>query len=136
MQATDAAEKVGWRLTTAIRDAVRVTLAPGGREPDPEDVRKVADSLGAERAYWGTLAIPFERFLDDLARRGSEAADSGFFAEVSAAARDCLRSATDALGTGAAKLRGAAVAENHLAFGLKDILQPPAAGVANTGGIP
>lgn len=133
-QGTGLAEQVGLRLTFAIRDAVRVVLAPGGRDPDPEDVRRVTESLGAERSYWASLEVPFERLLEDLAETEIGRALDAFFGHVRCAARDTLRLATGALGTGAAKLHGAAVAERHLSKALRDIL--PAAGVVRQSGGP
>lgn len=126
-RATQSAEEVGRSLTYAIRAAVEKVLSPGQRDPDREEVRRIADSLGAERTYWAALATPFERFLDELARGEIDPVLAGFERHVRHAAKESLRFATDALGDGAAKLQGAAVAERRLAVSLREILSAPAA---------
>lgn len=133
-QATGLAEEVGMRLASAIRDAAKIALAPGGRKPDEEDVRKLAQSVGAERSYWAALAVPFDQFLDELALTDPDSALTGFWRHVSGAARESLRLATDALGAGAAKLHGAAVAERGLAIALQKVMPRDGSAPARTGG--
>ncbi len=135
-QATHAVDDIGRQLTYAVRDAVRRTLAPGDRDPDKEEVSRIAYSLGAERRYWATLATPFATFLDELGRDDIEVAFERFARHIRAAARDCLRLATDALGVGAAKLQGAAIAERHLHASLNEILPVRAATHGSPGGPP
>jgi CRISPR system Cascade subunit CasA len=133
-RATRLAEEVGMRLTSAIRDAARIALAPdGGHKPDEEDVRKLAQSVGAASAYWASLAVPFAQFLDDLAQTDGPSL-ALFWQHVSCAARESLRRATDALGAGAANLHGAAVAERGLAAALRDAIPRDAFAQVQRGG--
>jgi CRISPR system Cascade subunit CasA len=121
-QATSALDAVARRLTYATRDAIELALAPGGRKPDKEDVRRVADAVGIERVFWGRMAAPFEVFLDELAREPVDVAFERLASKVRREARDCLRVSTDALGRGSANLHGAAIAERRLNAGLHELL--------------
>ena len=111
---------------------VRRTLAPGDRDPDPEEV-------GASPTAWGRAQVlgdtrgAFETFLDELGATNRGAFD-GFAGHIRAAARDSLRLATDALGVGAAKLQGAAIAERHLHASLNEILPVRCGSDASPGG--
>ena len=46
--------------------ATRMLAADSGRKPKAEDVRSLADHLGAGRAYWSQLEGPFKRLLVEL----------------------------------------------------------------------
>jgi hypothetical protein len=120
--ATGAAEAVRRELTAAIRQAVRAALAPGGREPDAEDVSKTVDALGGERTYWASLATPFEVFLTELAELEIEQVRAAFERILRGEAERALRLAVEALGDSAAKLKGRALAERRLSASLSTLL--------------
>lgn len=65
------AESVGSGLREVGKIFSRVSL---GKNPAPEDVSRLTESLGAMPAYWSALEIPFKSWLADLAREGSELA--------------------------------------------------------------
>jgi CRISPR system Cascade subunit CasA len=127
-EAMSLAEDVALRVVFAVRSAVEETLAPGGRTPDPADVRRVADSLGVERTYWGALGRVFPAFLDDLARDVAGAVPR-FERAIRGAAEEAARRAVASLGTGARQLQGAARAEQRLGAAFAELM-PNRGGVA------
>jgi len=119
-EALEIAEGGVRALRDAVRTSVSTSLSPGDREPDRDEVRRFADSLGADARYWGTLAVSFEALLDAVAR-SDEAALDRFVADVRDTATESLRAAAESLGTSARQLQGTARAEVVLRAKLREL---------------
>ena len=66
-EALERAETTAQNLNSAIWTmATRMLAADPDRKPKAEDVRSLADHLGAGRAYWSRLEEPFKRLFVEL----------------------------------------------------------------------
>lgn len=110
---TQLMEEAADHLRVAVRTAAQEALAPGDRDPDKDDVSRVAKHLGAEAGYWAAVQVPFQNALQRLGS-GDETAKGDFAAAVRRAAQGALREATSALGSSARQLQGGAKAEARL----------------------
>jgi CRISPR system Cascade subunit CasA len=78
--ALNKAEDVGKALNFATLELARLMLAPAadqaaGRQPAPEDERRLADSLAPGRVYWAHLDTAFRLLLQDLAAAAEQDPD-------------------------------------------------------------
>ena len=77
-EALELAETTARNLNRAIWVmATRMLAADPDRKPKAEDVRSIADHLGAGRAYWSRLEGPFKRLLVELTDDRDEAGEYG-----------------------------------------------------------
>ena len=63
------AANISSELRGACRMFARIAL---GKDPAPEDVSKLVESLGVLPAYWAELELPFKEFLSHIDEVGSE----------------------------------------------------------------
>lgn len=90
------------------------------RQPDSRDIEHQVDHLGAERAYWSALEVPFRRFMVDLAEGRSDL--SQWAAEVGAISRRTFDEIVRDLDTSARSLRAAALAQRAFGWQLEGML--------------
>ena len=93
----NAAETVATQLSISVNGLCRHYLALGDRNPDPADVRKLADSLQAREDYWAALEPDFYTFLDMLPE-APEAAQEWWIAQVDRRQRSAYDAAVMRLG--------------------------------------
>ena len=115
-------------LSYALRRLANHLLSAGGREAHKDDVSRLVQSLGGERAYWAGLEEPFRQFLSALTsgevRGGHEtqaALDLRVDAALEAWKNELARVAADAwvlagrsAGDGARALRAKYESEGYL----------------------
>lgn len=126
---TQLMEEVADHLRMAVRTAAQDALAPGTRDPDKDDVSRIAKHLGAEPTFWAAVQVPFQNALQHLAA-GDQSAKVRFASVVRKAAEVALHEAISALGSSARQLQGGAKAEARLNANLAGLM----AQVAQVGG--
>lgn len=109
-RACEVAERTGASVRSAAREGARQALAPADRDPHKDDVSRLSESLGVDRAYWSSLGLAFEYFVGRLPLKAGEALVE-FHQQCHAAARRALVSAYESLGFGARHMKALAAAE-------------------------
>jgi len=119
-KALDFAEAAVWSVREALRYYAELALAPGGRKPDPKDVRAQVDALGATAAAWSALGASFQTFLQQL-QSDADGAAIAFENECMRVGRTSFESATASGEQSPRWLRARAKAEQKLHRGLASL---------------
>ena len=122
------ADDVFAALHESIRALAKLLAAPlsddrNARQPDPNDVRNIANSFSAHEFYWARLDQPFKKLLTDLpkdfqhksgdtAQPGDEAMTE-WAGTLQRTARTALDNAINSLSGSARDLKASATAEEH-----------------------
>jgi CRISPR system Cascade subunit CasA len=101
-------------------------LAPGERDADKDDIRRLRESLGAMSLYWAALGGSFAKWIAEI-DRNTEAALETWKQEIHRAAHASFATATQRLGVNARSLAAAAQAERTLHRLLHEHLRSPSA---------
>jgi len=114
------AERAATALSSALFTLASAALAPGDRRPESKDVRRLAQSLGAEARFWSNAKSYFDTYLE---RVGDDERDARirFAQAMRRVARSNFREAAAALGSSARVLKGAALATESLEHNLPGI---------------
>lgn len=122
------ADDVATVLRESIRALAKLLAAPlsddrNARQPDPNDVRNIANSFSAPDFYWARLDQPFKRLLTDLpkdfqyksgdtAQPGDEAMTE-WVGTLQRTSRAALDNAVNSLSGSARDLKASAKAEGY-----------------------
>ncbi|MBL8754831.1 MAG: type I-E CRISPR-associated protein Cse1/CasA [Planctomycetes bacterium] len=109
-RATTTLDSVFRVLRDGLRYFAKLALAPGGRDPDAEDVSRLVTSLGVEPAYWASCEAVFSSFLDRLSAQQAEVAHKELLGAAIEIARAGYSRAIASLGEQARMRRAAAIA--------------------------
>ena len=120
------ADDVSAALRESIRALAKLLAAPlsddrNARQPDPNDVRNIANSFSADEFYWARLDQPFKKLLTDLPKdfqhksgdtaQPSDEAMTEWVGTLQRTARAALDNAVNSLSGSAHDLKAAAQAE-------------------------
>lgn len=130
------ADDVSSALHAGIRALAKLLAAPlsddrNARQPDPKDVRNIADSFSADEFYWARLDQPSKKLLTDLpkdfqpksgdtAQPGDEAMTE-WAGTLQRTARAALDNAVNSLSGSARDLKAAAQAEKVFGGAMKKL---------------
>lgn len=129
------AEAVGSAVEGSVWLLAKLLLAPESddseaRQPDKNDVRRLADSLAAGRRYWPHLEASFGRLVEGLAQARLGAAEAtadplrDWATAVQAAGRGALAEIANSLDASARALKAVARAQRTLSYRLAGALNP------------
>jgi CRISPR system Cascade subunit CasA len=91
----------------------RHAVAPGGRDLDAKDVRKLIEGLAVAPEYWNACESAFSHFLGLMSSGGREAALADLRGRVRAIAESAFERGVRALGDNARSIRAIALASSR-----------------------
>lgn len=109
----EVAEAAFDALCQGIETFARHAVAPGGRKPEPGDVRKLLDGLAVEAEYWNASEAAFSRFLERLSAGERQSGRKALVAEVRKIAESAFDRGVRALGEQGRMARAAALASTR-----------------------
>lgn len=126
----DVAESVYDALRKGLWAFARHAVAPGDRDPDAEDLRRLIEGLAIAPEYWNACESAFSHFLALLSSGGRDAALADLRGRVRGIAEAAFERGVRALGESARSIRAIALASSRFRASLA-ALQPTQEGAAS-----
>jgi len=118
----EVAEKMFDALRQNLRSFARHAVAPGNREPDAEDVRKMLDGLAFAPEYWNACEAAFSRYLERLSCGEGETGRMELQVRVRDIAESAFNRSVRALGEHGRMIRAVALASSRFRAQMASLL--------------
>ena len=133
-RANEDADLVAGEMRARFATVIRTYIAgdkDGGHKPDPDDVKALVSKFDPRRDYWPRLEAHFYDLLNGLSQNPNDEEPTlrNWRSDIGRAARECLKSACDALGTSPKAISAVAQVDLDRGFNL-DYLRDPKAYIA------
>jgi len=118
----ELAESVFGALRQGLWVLARHAVAPGGRDPDAEDLRRLIDGLAVAPEYWNACEPAFSHFLELLSAGDKDNALAGLGRRVRLIAETAFERGVRSLGENARMIRAVALASSRFRASLAALL--------------